>query len=198
MLSSQTSMINMQKAALRSELRSRRAAISNDIRAGRNQMLWEQLFSRLKELKTAKTLLLYFPLPHEISLLPVFNYARERGIDCAFPRCGETTGEMDFYLVESLDELAIGKYGIREPKASAQKITDFSDSLVFVPALAFDRKGFRLGYGGGYYDRFLATHKVTSVGITYEEFLTQSLPRDKFDRPVTLVVTEKEIYHIKF
>lgn len=191
-------MVNMQKAALRSEFRSRRAALSNEIRAERNQMLWGQIFSKLEVLKTAKTLLFYFPLPREISLLPVFHYARERGIPCAFPRCGEATGDMDFYFVSSLDELECGRYGIREPKASAEKVTDFSEAVVFVPALAFDRAGYRLGYGGGYYDRFLAAHDILSVGITYESFLNDSLPRDQYDQAVDLTATEKGIYRNKF
>lgn len=191
-------MVNMQKAALRSEFRSRRAALSNEIRAERNQMLWGQIFSKLEALKTAKTLLFYFPLPREISLLPVFHYARERGIPCAFPRCGEATGDMDFYFVSSLDELECSRYGIREPKASAEKVTDFSEAVVFVPALAFDRAGYRLGYGGGYYDRFLAAHDILSVGITYESFLNDSLPRDQYDQAVDLTATEKGIYRNKF
>jgi 5-formyltetrahydrofolate cyclo-ligase len=188
----------MQKAALRSEFRSRRAALSNEIRTEWEQMLWGQLFSKLEALKTAKILLFYFPLPHEISLLPVFGYARERGIPCAFPRCGEATGDMDFYFVSSLDELECGKYGIREPKSSAEKVTNFSGAAVFVPALAFDREGYRLGYGGGYYDRFIAAHDVLSVGITYEAFLTDALPRNQYDQAVDLIVTEKRIYRNKF
>lgn len=191
-------MVNMQKAALRSEFRSRRAALSNEIRTEWEQMLWGQLFSKLEALKTAKILLFYFPLPHEISLLPVFHYARERGIPCAFPRCGEAMGDMDFYFVSSLDELECGKYGIREPKSSAEKVTNFSGAAVFVPALAFDREGYRLGYGGGYYDRFIAAHDVLSVGITYEAFLTDALPRDQYDQAVDLIVTEKGIYRNKF
>lgn len=184
------------KAALRTELRARRAAIPNDIRRGRDQTLWGRIFFRFPELLTARTLLFYFPLPQEINLIPVFNYARKHGIVCAFPRCREEKGQMDFYLVDSLDELEVGKYGIREPKADARPFTDFSDALMFVPALAYDREGYRIGYGGGYYDRFLAAHDLTSVGVTYEEFLVDSLPRDEYDRAMDIVLTEKGLYRI--
>ena len=190
-------MTNIQKAALRAEFRARRAAIPDDIRAGRNQRLWDNVFTRLPAFHAAHTLLFYFPLPHEISLIPVFNYARERGIDCAFPRCGEAAGEMSFYYVDELDNLAVGKYGIREPRSDARLVTDFSDALVFVPALAFDRAGYRVGYGGGYYDRFLAAHPVASIGVTYEEFLVDSLPRDEYDMAVDTIVTEKCVYRRK-
>ena len=190
-------MTDTQKAALRAEFRARRAAIPNDIRTGKNQTLWGNIFTRLPAFHTARTLLFYFPLPHEISLIPVFNYAREQGIDCAFPRCGQQAGDMDFYYVDDLDELAAGKYGIREPRADARLVTDFSDAAVFVPALAFDREGYRLGYGGGYYDRFLAAHNVISVGVTYEDFLVDSLPRGEYDMAVDSIVTEKCVYRMK-
>ena len=159
-------------------------------------MLWGRIRSDLPEFRSARTLLFYFPLPHEIGLIPIFNYARERGIDCAFPRCGKQAGEMAFYYVESLDELEIGKYGIREPRADARIVTDFREALVFVPALAFDREGYRLGYGGGYYDRFLAAHPIASVGVTYEELLVDSLPRDKYDCATDSIVTEKCVYRM--
>ncbi len=149
---------------------------------------------RLPEFHSARTLLLYFPLPQEINLIPVFNYARQRGINCAFPRCGEKAGEMEFYITDDLNGLSPGKYGIREPLPSARQVTDFHRALIFVPALAFDREGYRLGYGGGYYDRFLAAHSVPSVGIAYEDFIVDSLPRDKYDCAVDYVVTEKGIH----
>ena len=118
-------------------------------------MIWGHIFGELPEFRAAKTLLLYFPLANEINLIPVFNHAREKGMACAFPRCGDKKGEMSFYLVNTLDELEVGKFGICEPRADAPRLTDFSDAVAFVPALAFDKKGYRVGYGGGYYDRFL-------------------------------------------
>ncbi len=189
-------MTNQKKTDLRTQFRARRAALSNDLRTGRNQMLWGNIFAKLPGLCEAKTLLFYFPLPQEISLIPIFNRARELGLPCAFPRCGEQKGEMEFYFVDSLDELALGKYGICEPLPTAQKVTDLSEAVVFVPAFAFDREGYRLGYGGGYYDRFLAAHPLLSVGITYEEFLVDALPRCPYDQAVNILVTEAQVYFL--
>ena len=188
--------VNQQKAALRADLRARRAALPLDIHRGNDQMIWGRIFKELPEFRTAKTLLLYFPLANEINLIPVFNHARQMGVACAFPRCLAQKGEMDFYYVEDLDEMAAGKYGIREPAENARKVTDFSETLAFVPALAMDREGYRIGYGGGYYDRFLAAHKVLAVGVTYEQFLTPTLPRDPYDLAVDVIVTEKGVYRI--
>ena len=190
-------MTSLQKSELRTHFREQRVALPDEIRAEWNQMLWGTVLSALPDVHRARTLLLYFPLPREISLIPLFNYAREHGIRCAFPRCREEAGIMDFHYVEDLGELILGKYGIREPKVDAPLVADFSDALVFVPALAFDRAGHRIGYGGGYYDRFLATHPITSVGVTYEKFMIDSLPHDQYDRAVDIIVTQQKIYRIR-
>lgn len=190
-------MINEQKAALRAEIRALRAALSDEARAKRNQMLWGTVIRYLSSVPTPKIILFYAPLPHEISLIPIFHYARERGILCAFPRCSEQKGEMEFYRVDTLDELEVGKYGIQEPRADAERITDFSDALAFVPALAFDRKGYRIGYGGGYYDRFFSKHRARTVGVIYEAFLTDSLPVAPFDIAVDVIVTEAQFLTAK-
>ena len=100
---------------------------------------------------------------------------------------------MEFYLVSALDELEEGKFGIREPRSDAPMVTDLSDALVIVPAFSFDRAGHRIGYGGGYYDRYLRAHKLRSVGVAYEEFLRDALPYDDLDAAVDTVVTEKRI-----
>lgn len=184
-------MMHAQKAALRAEFRALRAALSPEERTGLNQLLWGQIFHYFLEVPPPKTLLLYAPLPHEISLIPIFNHARERGIACAFPRCGAKKGEMEFYYVEDLRDLADGKFGICEPKEDAIPVTDLTDALMFVPALAFDRAGYRIGYGGGYYDRYLAEHRMRTVGVTYEAFIADSLPHDKYDIAVDTVITEK-------
>lgn len=186
-------MIREQKAALRAELRALRAALSNEERAKRDKRICDFLISLLDGVSL---LLLFYPKGAEIDLRPVFHEAMARGIPCAFPRCADTKGEMDFYLVSDLDELEEGKFGIREPRKDAPMVTDLSDALVIVPAFSFDSCRHRIGYGGGYYDRYLRAHKIRSVGVAYEEFLRGSLPHDELDTAVDAVVTEQQILHI--
>lgn len=143
-----------------------------------------------------RTLLLFYPLLNEIDLLPVFHYAKERGIACAFPRCGAEKGEMGFYYVENLEDLTEGKYSIREPRADARPVTDLTNAIMLVPALAIDREGHRIGYGGGYYDRYLKSHGIKAIGIAYEEFLVDTLPHEPWDVPVDLIITEDRILNI--
>ena len=189
-------MINTKKAALRKHFRAVRAAISHEERKEKSLGVCRVLWEELPEFSTARTILFYYPLPHEIDILPLFDRARKLGIRCAFPRCRAEAGEMDFFYVDDLSELENGRFGIREPKLSAQRVEDFSDTLMLVPAMAFDRQGFRLGYGGGYYDRFLAAHPMKTVGITYELLLAEALPRDEYDKAVDIIATERRMIRI--
>ena len=103
---------------------------------------------------------------------------------------------MDFFYVDKLSEMEKGRFGICEPKPTLPRVVDFSDALMLVPAMSFDRRGFRLGYGGGYYDRFLEAHPVRTVGITYEMFMVEALPHDEYDKAVNQIATEDGIYSI--
>ena len=187
-------MIREQKAALRAEFRALRAALSEDERAKRDTNICRSL---LPLLDGAKLLLLFYPKGAEIDLRPLFQEAKARGIPCAFPRCGNEKGEMDFYLVSDLEELEEGKFGIHEPREDAQPVTDLTNAIILVPAFSFDKDGHRIGYGGGYYDRYLRAHKIRSVGVAYEEFLRTALPHDDLDVAVDTVVTEKRIVQIQ-
>ena len=185
-------MIREQKAALRAELRALRAALSNEERAKRDKRICDSLTSLLDGVAL---LLLFYPKGAEIDLRPIFHEAMARGIPCAFPRCAEEQGEMEFYLVSALDELEEGKFGIREPRSDAPMVTDLANALMIVPAFSFDSCGHRIGYGGGYYDRYLRAHKIRSVGVAYEAFLRVSLPHDELDTAVDAVVTEQQILY---
>lgn len=100
-------------------------------------------------------------------------------------------GLMRFYAYGAHDELTANRYGILEPQPR-QECPVTERTLVLVPCVACDQEGFRLGYGGGFYDRFLAAHpRVTSLGVVFSRFLLTRLPSEAHDQPLTGVVTEK-------
>ena len=140
-----------------------------------------------------KVLLLFYPKGAEIDLRPVFHAARAGGLSCAFPRCGEEKGKMEFYYVSDLDKLEAGAYGIREPKKDAIPVTDLTDALILVPALAFDREGHRIGYGGGYYDRFLHNYHGSLAGVIYRDFILPSIPYGRYDLALPVMITNTGI-----
>jgi 5-formyltetrahydrofolate cyclo-ligase len=103
--------------------------------------------------------------------------------------------------VTSRDDFKAGAYGIMEPDPSLEAFVPSSvetqNVLCLVPAIVYDRRGFRVGYGGGYYDRFFGKSRPASVGIVYEEFILKSVPHGRYDITVDVVVSERGIYACK-
>ncbi len=142
----------------------------------------------------ASQILCYYPLDDEINTLPVIDAALKCGKKTALPYCMDDNGNMEFYYITSRNDLKTGSFGIMEPDLSVgKKVCDFSSSLCIVPAFSFDRNGFRLGYGKGYYDRFLKKFTFNSIGLCYNNFLSDSLPVDHFDVAVKYIATEDKI-----
>ncbi len=130
----------------------------------------------------------------EIDTIPFIKRALKDGKTTAVPVM-LNKGEMVFIEISSLAELTPNKYGIPEPKYNEEKLL-ISDSktLIAVPGLAFDKDKYRIGYGGGYYDRYLSKNEyMVSAGLCYEAQLTESLPREETDIPVDIIVTEGRI-----
>ena len=181
-----------EKNELRRTLRARRRAIEPQRKAELDASLVAHTLTT-KEFQSARLLLLYAPLSDEPNLLPLADAAWREGKQVAFPISVTESHTLDFRTLSSIEELCEGAYGISEPPITAPKATAASDTLCIVPALAFDKEGFRLGYGGGYYDRFLSAFQGTAIGLCYRELLQNKLPRDRYDRAVTLLITEKGV-----
>ncbi len=118
----------------------------------------------------------------------------ERSIPIAYPKCSDD-GEMTFYRINSLDALHIGKYGIAEPAGNIMDIPQITDKTIcIVPGLAFTVYGGRIGYGGGYYDRFLSKNPdVFTIALAYEKCITDELPAMEHDIKVKSIVTEERM-----
>lgn len=180
---------------LKAELRGHFKALRAGMPAGRKAELDQKILNRVVNLwqyREARLLLVYVSTPIEVDTRRLIERALRDGKQVAVPRCVPGTREMEFYQIHSLNELSPGTFGVLEPAPVRRAlITDFSRSLCIVPALAFDGQGFRLGYGKGYYDRFLARFDGSTVGLCYDACISKRLPAGRFDRPVGLTVTER-------
>ena len=180
------------KAETRKKLKAKRNSISNKSKL--DFCIAQKLFS-LDEYKNADKILVFVSLFDEIDTESIINSALSSGKTVAVPYCKNKFGEMEFYLINSLDELKTGTFGVREPDIEInKKLEDFEKSIIIVPGLSFDRDGNRIGYGGGYYDRFLANYSGVSIGLCYGEMMFDSIPTDKYDIPVDIVVTDSEVF----
>lgn len=155
----------------------------------------------LPEYRGCKTLLCFVSTGIEVDTRRLIQRALADGKAVAVPYCLDGTRTMHFYRIGSLNDLRPRTFGVLEPDPeTAQRVTDFRSSICVLPGLAFDTAGYRLGYGGGYYDRFLS--KVyhgqggITVGICYNGCITHKLPRGRYDIPCDILVTERYIRRI--
>ena len=140
---------------------------------------------------SCELLLLFSPTKGEPDLLPLADLARSLGKQVAFPLCHKEDHTLTFHLVSSPDELSTGAYGILAPSPDAPMPRLTENTLCLLPALSFDRQGYRLGYGGGYYDRFLSNFPGRTVGPIYSCLVSESLPMEEHDKAVHQIITER-------
>jgi 5-formyltetrahydrofolate cyclo-ligase len=139
----------------------------------------------------------YMPVQGEVDVLPLIEELWARGARVLLPRCRpERTGEMELACPLGLEELTPGAFGIMEPTPEAcPAVRACEPGLVLLPGLAYDRKGMRLGFGGGYYDRLIASGILGDALLAapaYAFQVLEEIPSDPWDRPVSLIVTERE------
>ncbi len=153
----------------------------------------------LASFRYARYVLLYDALPDEISLTALAQEALKRGKIIAYPLCDTENCTMTFRTVSSPDELSVSSYGIREPSPDAPlfSLSQSGDAVCFVPGLVFDKSGYRLGYGKGYYDRFISSFAGNVIGVIYSDFIVPSVPRGRYDTAVGVLLTENNTVNIR-
>ena len=134
----------------------------------------------------------YYPTNYEIDDLKILNYFFKKGSTISLPKI-KNKSQMEFYKWYKNDPLILNKYGIPEPVASDRVYPD----ILFVPLVAFDKELNRLGYGGGFYDRYIQKiskiKKVVKVGLAFSFQKLKTIPVNKHDKKLDIIITEKEI-----
>jgi len=184
--------IRKEKNELRKTYLRRRAELSDTIRRERDERICAAIIS-MASFRYADTILMYAPSNLEPDIMPVAKEAWKKGKTVAFPRCKIFDRTMTYHITHSEEDLLSGAYKIPEPHARAPEYRPGGKALCLVPALVYDTEGYRLGYGKGYYDRFLTNFTGTSAGIIYSDFISDRVPRGRFDLAVKILVTEKGV-----
>lgn len=184
-----------EKNILRENIRARRKEMSDRERDEKSLLISDFVLS-LDSFNEENTIFCYVPLKYEVNTFPLIEKALDLGKRVAVPRCIVGKPLMDFFFIKNIGDLEKGSYNISEPSLNCEKCNDFK-GLIIIPALSFDFHGFRLGYGKGYYDRFLDRFSGTKVGLCFDEFISGALPHDRFDKRAELIVTEKGIIKAK-
>lgn len=157
-----------------------------------NDRITERILD-LPEIHDADTVLMYASFGSEPSTTAIARELMRRNKRIAFPKCGEN-GIMTFHCVNSLDELHEGKFDIPEPDGTSEIPEITHKTVCIVPGLAFSPDGHRLGYGGGFYDRFLSRYPhIFTVGLAYEKCIADMLPALEHDVKINTVATEERL-----
>jgi len=179
------------KREIRKVNKQKRAEMQSDKKAELDGKICRYIVNSMS-FKYADTLLMFCPTDKEIDIMPIFEEARKLGKRVAFPKCF-AKGIMKFFYVDDLSQLKDGKYGIKAPEGN-EEFQGSLHPLCIVPSLAAARDGTRLGYGGGFYDRFLHKFDGISMCVQYDEFVGGDLPQEKrYDKKFDVLVTESGV-----
>ena len=151
----------------------------------KDQTIFEQIINNTF-VKESKLILIYFSNQDEVDTKELINFFLSLHKLVALPKV--IGKEIVFYYINSINDVKTGKFGIKEP-ITGSKVLDYSDSVCIVPGICFDKNNYRIGYGGGYYDRFLKDYNGYTIGITYNECLVDKIDIDSYDVKLDKVIS---------
>lgn len=185
------------KKELREQMRKIRSELSIEEKQRMSGEILKKLTS-LEEYRSTEILFTYVSIQNEVDTYQLIAAALKSGKRVAVPRCVVGKPLIDFYFIHGRSELEPGSYGLPEPPPRPERLCTVRKGLCVLPGLAFDRRGMRLGYGSGYYDRFLQQFEGTKAGLCFSPILRdRPLPKGRFDVPADIVVTDREIIRVR-
>ena len=178
------------KENLRSALKKKRDGLNKELRLKKSEKIVNFL-RNINEFKQSKTIFCYVSYESEVETFSLINYILESDTDLFVPKIISRT-KMIAVKLDDIANLEFDDIGILTPKSN--KILSEKVDTVITPGIGFTKKGGRLGYGRGYYDRWFSINEVkTKIGIAFEEQVVMNLPLEKTDINMDIIITEKEI-----
>ena len=175
----------MNKKVLREKYLNLRKNINKENKRKYDNDIFNKVIN-LEEYKESKLVLIYVSLKYEVDTFKLIEHTLNIAKKVAVPKC--EGDNIVFYEIKSLKDLEEGSFRILEPKAN-KPITDFNNSICIIPGVAFDKQNNRIGYGKGFYDRFLKNYKGIKIGLTYRECIC-----DKIDSDINDIKMDKVIF----
>ena len=181
------------KEELREKYRKIRAQIPSETRKHADSQIAERLFNR-PEYRDARIIYCYMSFKDEADTASIIDESLRLGKQVALPRVSGKR-KMEFFFISGQKDLVTGFMGIKEPAGYCLEASAPSeDALVLLPGLAFDRSGARLGYGGGFYDTYLAKHAgCKKAALAYSAQIAPEIPTEPVDVKTDMIITEKEL-----
>ncbi len=180
------------KNALRQEVLSLRKSLTAADQRHQSKIILQRLVDE-ELLKGIRNIHLYYPINNEVCTIKLIQKLWKAGIDVIMPRTDFSGKRLRHYLVSDFAQLEKTSFNMLEPSAALREFTADID-IVLVPGIVFDQKLNRMGYGGGYYDRFLADSTALRVAPAYEFQVRESIPTEAHDIQMDYIITERRTY----
>ena len=185
----------MDKKSIRKELLIKRKEISQEKKVIYDKEISKKIMDS-DYFKRAEQVLVFASSENEFDTRYIIERCRFLYKRVFYPVCIDNAGVMEFLKVESVGDLQYGMYNLLEPKQTCKKYIPKENDIVIVPALSVDTNGNRIGYGKGYYDRFLKDFNGISICPCYEEMMTDTLPTDENDIKINIFVTQNQLKEV--
>jgi len=179
--------VNIQKAALRKHLLEKRDATSAELREISSERIHQNL-KQITSFTNSQNIACYFPIGSEIDTHNIMLDMLEQDKNLLLPRI--VNNNLEFCIVPNLEKLEKGSFEIMEPRDSCKKAEKIN--CVLIPTVGVSKSGVRLGYGKGYYDRFLSSTDAVKISLTYSKQIVKSIPCESHDIKIDWIVTEDE------
>lgn len=185
-----------------------KSVIRNEIKIQLNSLplaFYEEASLKIKDtllqqpsIQKATTIGLTYSRQREVNTKHIIEALWALGKKVALPKCNPKSHEMDFYIVTDLKQLEIVYLDLLEPiPEKSVYISKKEIDVLIVPGVVFDRKGYRIGYGGGYYDRYLTDFQGETISLAFQLQIVNSVPHEEHDLPVSFIITEQETIDCK-
>ncbi len=184
------------KKALRTKTKKFRRNLALDYKKRLDDSITE-IFLSSQIYKECSSVFCYVSTPIEVDTKSIIEKALADGKTVAVPRCIAGTRFMEFIPIKSFEDLEKGSFGVLEPKTElTQRAREDEKTICLIPALMYDSKGYRLGYGGGYYDRFLSRFTGKTIGLIYSQNISKKIFHGRYDVPVSYIVSQSSMRKI--
>ncbi len=184
-----------QKSVLRKEMLQKRNSLSVPQIISKSKLIQEKLIGSIEFIES-KSIGIYLPIGSEVQTNTIIRNALESEKIVLLPRV--VLNDLHYFVIDKLDFeqdlFDVNKFGIKEPKKNSVKL-EFIDLLI-VPGIVFDYQGYRIGYGYGYYDRFMSEEKFSkSIGLAYDfQVMKNLIPKFEYDKKIDILITESGIH----
>ncbi|MRI84938.1 5-formyltetrahydrofolate cyclo-ligase [Aerococcaceae bacterium WS4759] len=187
--------IRVDKKTLRHDIFKRRESLSTEYLLAANKSIVDKVIN-CEAFHAANNIFIYHGVNRELDTSKIISEAFRQNKKVALPRI-HGKGDMRAHYYNHGDQMTVSSFGIPEPLATSPEMAPSEIDLIIVPCVTCNAQGHRLGYGGGFYDRFLAKTSAVKILPYFEKLMVNDIPMNQYDQVIHCIITENNLYSIK-